>query len=563
MFLAGALLALFVAACGGGGGGGGRDAPAPPPPPVDTDNDGTADDQDTDDDGDGVADVDDAFPLDPERTVDPNVFADAADYAASCAAPRSGADSFTGRPFEDRQGSARDEKLWLRSWSNDLYLWYDEIEHVDPVGYSVLDYFDELRTFARTPSGAPKDQFHFTWDTQAWRQRSQSGVEAGYGAEWVLLARSPPREIVVAFTEPDSPAALADLARGTRLIAIDGVDVENGSDVDTLNAGLYPDAVGETHEFVVRGLGAEETRTVTLTAAEVVSQPVQDVQTLDTPSGPVGYLSFTTHIAPAEAQLVDAFRRFESDAVVDLVVDLRYNLGGYLDIANQLAFMIAGPAAASGRTFDELRFNDKHTDVNPVTGRTLAPTPFHETTLGFTDGFPAGEPLPAVNLPRVYVLTTADTCSASEAIINGLRGIDIEVVQVGTTTCGKPYGFYPEDNCGTTYFSVQFQSVNAMGFGDYPDGFSPENLGRIEGAVLPGCAVADDFEHLLGAPDEGLLAAALGHRETGSCPAPSGIPPIRPPRVYAPLPADETAEPRDLPLTRRPGLPGAWMRLDE
>ena len=232
--LAGALLAVLVAACGGGGGGG-RDAapaPPPPPPPVDTDNDGTADDQDTDDDGDGVADVDDAFPLDPERTVDPNIFADAADYAASCAAPRSGADSFTGRPFEDRQGSARDEKLWLRSWSNDLYLWYDEIEYVDPVGYSVLDYFDRLRTFARTPSGAPKDQFHFTYDTATWRQLSQSGVSAGYGAEWVLLARSPPREIAVAFTEPDSPAALAELARGTRLIAIDGVDVENGSDVD-------------------------------------------------------------------------------------------------------------------------------------------------------------------------------------------------------------------------------------------------------------------------------------------------------------------------------------------
>ena len=60
---------------------------------------------------------------------------------------------------------------------------------------------------------------------------------------------------------------------------------------------------------------------MTLTAAEVVSQPVQDVQVLDTPSGPVGYLSFTAHLAPAEAQLVDAVRRFESDAVVDLVVD--------------------------------------------------------------------------------------------------------------------------------------------------------------------------------------------------------------------------------------------------
>ena len=46
------------------------------------------------------------------------------------------------------------------------------------------------------------------------------------------------------------------------------------------------------------------------------------------------------------------------------------------------------------------------------------------------------------------------------------------VYQIGLTTCGKPYGFYPEDNCGTTYFSIQFRGVNELGFGDYPDGFS-------------------------------------------------------------------------------------------
>ena len=262
--------------------------------------------------------------------------------------------------------------------------------------------------------------------------------------------------------------------------------METGSDTDTLNAGLYPSTVGESHEFVVRDLDATETRTVTLTAAEVVAQPVQHVRTLETASGPVGYMLFTTHIAPAEAQLVEAIRQFETDAVTDLVVDLRYNGGGYLDIANQLAFMIAGPAAAGGRTFDELRFNDKHTMFNPVTGEALTPTPFHRTTLGFSDGLAAGEALPTVDLERVYVLTTGDTCSASEAIINGLRGIDIEVIQVGTTTCGKPFGFYPEDNCGTTYFTVQFQSVNAKEFGEYPDGFSPANLGRVEGVDVPG-----------------------------------------------------------------------------
>ena len=124
-----------------------------------------------------------------------------------------------------------------------------------------------------------------------------------------------------------------------------------------------------------------------------------------------------------------------------------------------------------------------------------------------------------MHLSRVYLLTTRGTCSASEAIINGLRGIDVEVIQVGTSTCGKPYGFYPADNCGTTYFTIQFQSVNAKGFGDYPDGFSPSDLDRVEGVEVPGCAVGDDFSQPLGSTDEAMLATALAHRETGACPA--------------------------------------------
>ena len=55
------------------------------------------------------------------------------------------------------------------------------------------------------------------------------------------------------------------------------------------------------------------------------------------------------------------------------------------------------------------------------------------------------------------------------AVINGLRGVNVEVYVIGSTTCGKPYGFYPTDNCGTTYFSIQFRGVNALGFGDYTD----------------------------------------------------------------------------------------------
>jgi len=103
--------------------------------------------------------------------------------------------------------------------------------------------------------------------------------------------------------------------------------------------------------------------------------------------------------------------------------------------------------------------------------------------------------------------------------MNGLRGVGVQVIQIGTTTCGKPYGFYPQDNCSTTYFSIQFQGVNAQGFGDYPDGFSPANTASSPGVAVPGCSVGDDFSRALGDPSEGRLAAALGYRASQGCPA--------------------------------------------
>ena len=105
--------------------------------------------------------------------------------------------------------------------------------------------------------------------------------------------------------------------------------------------------------------------------------------------------------------------------------------------------------------------------------------------------------------------------------MNGLRGVGVQVIQIGSTTCGKPYGFYPQDDCGTTYFSIQFQGVNAQGQGGYSDGFSPANQqsGTI-GVTLPGCSVADDFTHALGTANEGLLQVALAYSTNPTCSVP-------------------------------------------
>jgi hypothetical protein len=281
--------------------------------------------------------------------------------------------------------------------------------------------------------------------------------------------------------------------------------------------------VGESHTFSVLDAGAAAPRTITLVSANVTETPVQNVHTLMAPNGSlVGYMLFNDHVGTAESELIAAFSQLKSAGVHDLVLDIRYNGGGYLDIASEVAFMVAGPGPTTGQTFELAQFNSKHPSVNPVTGATLTPVDFHATTQGFSTT--AGQALPTLNLTRVFLLTTANTCSASEAIINGLRGVNVEVIQIGSTTCGKPYGFYPADNCGVTYFSIQFQGINAQSFGNYPDGFTPQNTLATEGVLLPGCSVADDYTHQLGDTAEGMLASALSYQSNGACPVPpSGL----------------------------------------
>ena len=75
-----------------------------------------------------------------------NVFKPSSSFAAQCAAPRSGTDPGTGKPYPDVQGSTLTENNWLRSWTNELYLWYNEVTDVDPSLYSTSDYFNKLKT---------------------------------------------------------------------------------------------------------------------------------------------------------------------------------------------------------------------------------------------------------------------------------------------------------------------------------------------------------------------------------------------------------------------------------
>lgn len=474
--------------------------------------------------GDGAAAV--APPVVPEPPATPQirhvpgVFAASTGFANQCAAPRSGIDPATGVAYEDTQGSALAEKHFLRSWTNELYLWYDEVPDIDPAAImDVLAYFDSQKTPVVLPNGRDKDEYHFTYDTADYYALSEAGVSGGYGIYWAIPGATPPAlEVVVQRVEPGSPADLAGVRRGDRLVRADGVDlgfISTEADFVTVQRAVLPD-FGSLHELVLGDRSAGTERTVVLTAQAITINPVPVVRTQPTSTGNVGYLLFTDHIATSEAALVDAINQLDAAGVDELVLDLRYNGGGYLLIASELAYMIAGPGQTSGKVFERLTFNGKSTS-NAATS-----IPFIDATLDYS--LPPGQPLPTLGLARVYVLTTGQTCSASESVINSLRGVGVEVIQVGGDTCGKPYGFFPQDNCGTTYFSIQMQSVNEAGFGDYAAGFSPVlRPGQPAGARLDGCEGHDDYAHELGDPQERLFRMALRHRVDGFCEPPSGL----------------------------------------
>jgi hypothetical protein len=443
-------------------------------------------------------------------------------FKDKCAAPRAGTN--------DQSGSILEENHWLRSWSNDKYLWYSEITDIDPATYNnTEDYFDILKTEATTASGNPRDQFHFVRNTAEYQELINGGSSAAYGYDLALIERFTPRDIRIAFTDANTPATMApaNLARGAKIIEVDGVDVINGNtqaDIDTINAALFPETAGEIHTFTVLDVGSATPRTFDMMSEDLVVEPVNLANVINVGAERIGYLHLTTFgTFSSEEAIFNAMRNFATQGVDDLVLDLRYNGGGFLDIAAELGYMIAGPARTNGKDFDNLVFNDKYPTTNPVTGATLSPTPFYSRTQGF-GSFPSGQSLPTLNLSRVFLLSTDNTCSASEAVINGLRGVDVEVILIGTSTCGKPYGFYATDNCGTTYFTIQFRGENDKGFGDYADGFSPMNSTGTIGEAITGCEVADDFSKTLGDQTEAQLATALSYRQSGSCPVTQKLP---------------------------------------
>ena len=180
-------------------------------------------------------------------------------------------------------------------------------------------------------------------------------------------------------------------------------------------------------------------------------------------------------------------RRCGRRASTELVLDLRYNGGGLVDVAVHLGSLIGG-TVTQGRVFAEFRHNDRSAALNE--------------TLRFR------QPAQALTLSRLFVITTRSSASASELVINSLRP-HLPVIVIGDATYGKPVGQYSFEFCDQGARAGVVRARQRRG---------PGRLFRRH--CPPTCAAADDIEHDLGSGDEASLAEAFQFMRTGVCSVP-------------------------------------------
>ena len=338
---------------------------------------------------------------------------------------------------------------------------------------------------------------------------SQYGIEKeqtlSYGIAGVTLTKFSETEfgITLQSVYPNSSAAQAGLERGDMIMAVNGQRMTTQSTAYNLAMNIWLSTAGSTVKLTL--YDGEE---VSLTATHIYPTPVLAEEVFEVGGTRIGYLNYSGFDAAYDNDLLHALRDLKAQGISELILDLRYNGGGHVMSANMLSTVIAG-SQADGQVFAYYRYNDdRMADVEGTAEETQME--YVEAVDRFKEEFYYGDydgadlSREGLGLQRLYVLTTASTASASELVINSLRGIGIDVVTVGETSNGKNVGMEGRylDLEGYTYemFPITFQSYNA-------DNYSIPATG-----VTPDIAAADWDDNNGYMPfglDEPLIAAAI------------------------------------------------------
>ena len=341
------------------------------------------------------------------------------------------------------------------------YLWNDQLPSVNINDYDNPD--DLLSALMNSPT----DKWSYIEKEDEYKAYFEKGEYEGYG---VRMARDFDGNLRVAFVYDDSPFGRAGVKRSWIIDKVDGTSIKN---IDGLQLSNLLE--GNSHRFdFIKVDGSLVNENLTKTTIGINSVLNADIILQD--NSKIGYLAFNSFLATSEEELTTAFQKFADENIEDLIIDLRYNGGGRVNIAEWMASNIIGNAG-NGKNFIKYNFNS------------IKASEFNESV-------PFNAPTIPLNLDRIVVITSRGSASASELLINGLRPF-IEVKLVGDDTYGKPVGSFPFFHEGYAISPISFKIVNDQGIGEYYDGIKADVY------------IEDDLNNLLGSPNESRLKEAL------------------------------------------------------
>jgi C-terminal processing protease CtpA/Prc len=370
--------------------------------------------------------------------------------------------------------SVTGQNLYVRDVMQDIYLWNEFLPALNPASFDspeayleAVRYRDLDSRFSYIASAAASNAFYS--DSQF----------IGFGFSTSLQGD----ELRVLQVYPESPASEAGLTRGASILEVDGRSVASLVASGQIDGAFGPSEIGRSSEVLFRAPSGPERRE-RMTKRPVTIPTVSLTRAYEVEGKRVGYLFFRNFVRPSVAALDEAFDALRLAGVSELVLDLRYNGGGLVDVAVHLSSLVGG-ALTAGQPFATFSHNRRNA--------------YRNETLRFAD-----PPPPAPVLSRLIVITSRSSASASELVINGLRPF-LPVVLVGDATYGKPVGQYLIEFCGKVLAPVSFSLENAQGTADYFDGFAPT------------CAAGDGIDRELGDPEEASLAEAFHYIRHGVC----------------------------------------------
>ena len=364
---------------------------------------------------------------------------------------------------------------------HDSYLWANDVPELD---YADVQYDTSEKILTALKS--PNDKFSFILDAQTAQSFFEEGKNDDFGMGLTIEAIDATSYVlIVTYIYPNSPADTAGLKRGDIIKLVEGKSITQDSFDEIVN--ILDNQKTVSFTFLAQD-NSTSSKSITKKSYLIETVLYHNVFANTDESKIVGYMVFQDFIESANKDINAVFKTFKEVNVNELILDLRYNGGGAITVANHLSSLIGG-TNVSENVFNHVKFNDKYSKYND--------TSYFEA---FNEN--------ALNLNRVFVITTPSTCSSSELVISALKASanNVEVIQIGDTTCGKPYGFAGAGTfCDKALFAINIESQNGDGIGNYVNGLSPT------------CKTEDNYHKDFGDTSENSLSEALNYISTGQC----------------------------------------------